>query len=134
MRLACLFAFVSLIAVAAAQTPTPSRPNEPAGVSANTAASAATQSTDLIRIAPNLRVDLGQQPSTEDRARAPRNDLTLDPATGHTWDSEDFACYAIRSYRMVRDNPNSDSTHRDGYTTCVPAARFHYYTAVAHER
>jgi hypothetical protein len=40
----------------------------------------------------------------------------------------DATCFAIRSYRMVRDDPQSDSTHRDGYTTCVPAARFRVYT------
>jgi hypothetical protein len=36
----------------------------------------------------------------------------------------DRTCLSIRDYRVVRDSPNSDSTHRDGYTTCVPAARF----------
>lgn len=37
-------------------------------------------------------------------------------------------CLTIRSYRVVRDDPHSDSTHRDGYTTCVPAARFRLYS------
>jgi hypothetical protein len=36
----------------------------------------------------------------------------------------DRTCLFIRDYRVVRDSPHSDSTHRDGYTTCVPAARF----------
>jgi hypothetical protein len=43
-------------------------------------------------------------------------------------------CYAIRSYLVVRDSPDSDTTHRDGSTTCVPAARFRVHTAVEHER
>lgn len=46
----------------------------------------------------------------------------------------DATCYSIRSYLVVRDSPGSDSTHRDGSTTCVPAARFRVYTAVDHER
>ena len=46
----------------------------------------------------------------------------------------DTTCYAIRSYLVVRDSPDSDSTHRDGSTTCVPAARFRVHTAVDHER
>jgi hypothetical protein len=46
----------------------------------------------------------------------------------------DATCYAIRSYLVVRDSPHSDSTHRDGSTTCVPAARFRVHTAVDHER
>lgn len=40
----------------------------------------------------------------------------------------DATCFAIRSYRVVRDDMHSDSTHRDGYMTCVPAARFRVYT------
>jgi hypothetical protein len=36
----------------------------------------------------------------------------------------DRTCLSIRDYRVVRDGPNSDSTHPGGYTTCVPAARF----------
>ncbi|HXC44136.1 MAG TPA: hypothetical protein VNY51_11525 [Candidatus Dormibacteraeota bacterium] len=46
----------------------------------------------------------------------------------------DATCYAIRSYLVVRDSPDSDTTHRDGSTTCVPAARFRVHAAVDHER
>jgi hypothetical protein len=46
----------------------------------------------------------------------------------------DVACFSIRSYRVVRDDPHSDSTHRDGYTTCVPAERFKVHTSVEHVR
>jgi hypothetical protein len=46
------------------------------------------------------------------------------------WQTDtDAACFAIRSYRVVRDSPQSDTTHFGGYTTCVPAARFRMYTA-----
>jgi hypothetical protein len=46
----------------------------------------------------------------------------------------DRTCLLIRSYLVIRDSPYSDSTHRDGYTTCVPAARFRMYTTVERER
>ncbi len=46
----------------------------------------------------------------------------------------DRTCLFIRDYRVVRDSPRSDSTHRDGYTTCVPAARFRLYTTLEQGR
>lgn len=50
------------------------------------------------------------------------------------YNASDVLCYKIASYLMVRDDPNSDSTHIVGYTTCVPAARFRVYTTVEHRR
>lgn len=41
----------------------------------------------------------------------------------------DTFCYAIRSYKVARDNPQSDSTHAVEYSTCQPATRFRMYTA-----
>jgi len=46
----------------------------------------------------------------------------------------DAACFAIRSFLVVRDDPHSDTTHRDGSTTCVPAARFKVYSTVDQAR
>lgn len=40
----------------------------------------------------------------------------------------DETCYYIRGYVVIRDSPHSDSVHRDGSSTCVPAARFRVYT------
>ena len=39
-------------------------------------------------------------------------------------EQSDSACYSIRSYRVTRDDPESDSTRLVGYSTCQPAARF----------
>jgi hypothetical protein len=39
-------------------------------------------------------------------------------------------CYSIRSYRVVRDDPQSDSTRAAGYSTCLPATRFRIENAV----
>jgi hypothetical protein len=51
-----------------------------------------------------------------------------------THGDSDRTCLFIRDYRVVRDSPRSDSTHRDGYTTCVPAARFRMYTTLEQSR
>ena len=39
-------------------------------------------------------------------------------------------CYSIRSYRMKRDDPQTDVTRPDGYSTCQPASRFGVKSAV----
>jgi len=36
----------------------------------------------------------------------------------------DRTCYSIRSYRVARDHPDSDSTRPAAYSTCQPASRF----------
>ncbi len=40
----------------------------------------------------------------------------------------DTLCYSMRSYKVARDNSQSDSTHPVGYSTCQPAARFRTHT------
>ncbi|MFZ0420250.1 MAG: hypothetical protein WAM04_19255 [Candidatus Sulfotelmatobacter sp.] len=42
----------------------------------------------------------------------------------------DGDCLKMRTYKVARDGPNTDSTHPVGYTTCTPAARFQMHTAV----
>ncbi len=39
-------------------------------------------------------------------------------------------CLMIRTYIMVRESPQSDVTHRDGYVVCQPAWKFQLRTAV----
>jgi hypothetical protein len=43
---------------------------------------------------------------------------------------DDAICYSIRSYRVTRDDPQSDSTRPAGYSECQPAAQFQVKTAV----
>jgi hypothetical protein len=45
-------------------------------------------------------------------------------------DDNDKVCYSIRSYRVTRDDPASDSTRLVGYSECQPAARFQVKAAV----
>jgi hypothetical protein len=35
----------------------------------------------------------------------------------------DATCYSIRSYRVTRDNPESDTTRLVGYSRCQPAIK-----------
>jgi hypothetical protein len=41
-----------------------------------------------------------------------------------TLGQSDVTCYSIRTYRVTRDDPESDSTRPAGYSTCQPTARF----------
>ena len=41
---------------------------------------------------------------------------------------DDTLCYTMRSYKVARDDPQSDSTHAAGYSTCQSATRFHVHT------
>ena len=42
----------------------------------------------------------------------------------------DNVCYTIRSYRVARDDPHSDTTRAAGYSTCQPSAQYRVKTAV----
>ncbi|MFZ0535613.1 MAG: hypothetical protein WAM47_02065, partial [Candidatus Sulfotelmatobacter sp.] len=56
----------------------------------------------------------------------------------HTWlhnDSDwqlrtDNTCLKLRTYKVARDGPRTDSTHFTGYTTCTPAARFQTHSII----
>jgi hypothetical protein len=41
----------------------------------------------------------------------------------------DTTCYVIRSYRVARDSPDSDSTHAVGSSTCQRASRYRLKSA-----
>ncbi len=41
----------------------------------------------------------------------------------------DTTCFAMRTYRMERDEQESDSTHLARYTTCLPGAQVNFKTA-----
>ena len=41
-----------------------------------------------------------------------------------TGEQSDVTCYSIRSYRVTRDDPDSDSTSLAGYSTCQPVSQF----------
>ena len=45
--------------------------------------------------------------------------------------SADDTCFLIRSYKVVREDPNSDAVTPKGYSTCQPSSRFDLRHAVA---
>ena len=65
---------------------------------------------------------LGQIRDTQPPLRV----LLFDP----TLAQNDTLCYSMRSYRVTRDDPASDSTRLAGYSECQPAARFQVKAAV----
>ena len=44
----------------------------------------------------------------------------------------DSVCLKMRTYKVARDGPRTDSTHAAGYSTCTAAARFQSHSAVFH--
>jgi hypothetical protein len=46
----------------------------------------------------------------------------------------DASCAYMRTYRVKRDSPDSDSTRPAGYTTCVPLAKFRVLLKTAEPR
>lgn len=56
----------------------------------------------------------------------------LDSRTQHvlTLEQNEATCYTLRTYRVTREDPESDTTRPAGYSTCQRAARFQLRTAV----
>jgi hypothetical protein len=42
----------------------------------------------------------------------------------------DSVCLKMRTYKVARDGPRTDSTHAAGYSTCTAAARFQTHSIV----
>jgi hypothetical protein len=73
-------------------------------------------------------------PSVRARIRDIQPELPLDQTLDSTFDStlaqNDTDCLSMRTYRVTRDYPDSDSTRLAGYSECQRAARFQMKTAV----
>jgi hypothetical protein len=56
----------------------------------------------------------------------------FDSPTPHilTLQQDEKTCYTLRTYRVSRETPDSDSTRPAGYSTCQRATRFQLKTAV----
>jgi hypothetical protein len=57
---------------------------------------------------------------------AHRSSLSGEPALAEN----ESTCYFLRSYRVTRDDPDSDSTRPAGYSTCLPGTRIQMKSAV----
>jgi hypothetical protein len=126
-----------LIAVGAAPMAAQSWPaeNSVAVQSTNAGDAHSSGSTDLL--SPNLspnpksenpldRIHTGEYRPRFDQFGLPHVLILGPDAQSH----DDTLCYAMRSYKVARDRPQSDSTHAAGYSTCQPAARFQVHTTV----
>jgi hypothetical protein len=56
----------------------------------------------------------------------------LDSHTQHilTLGQNEATCYTLRTYRVTRDDPKSDTTRPAGYATCQRSTRFQLRTTV----
>jgi hypothetical protein len=132
MPISRLLSFSLLIAVCAAQVAAQSSTETtPATIQQNS-----SPSPDLPLLFPNLRTE--QSPAEPlDRIHAGEYSPRLSQfSVPHFLLSnpdrqpldDDTLCYTMRSYKVARDNPKSDSTHAAGSSTCQPAARFHMHS------
>jgi hypothetical protein len=69
------------------------------------------------------RIRVGEYSSRLNQFSVPRTVLGPDGLS-----QDDTLCYTMRSYKVARDDPKSDSTHAAGYSTCQSATRFHVHT------
>jgi len=70
-------------------------------------------------------------PNARSRIRDIQAQLRVVPfASTLAQNDSDKVCYSMRSYRVTRDDPGSDSTRLAGYSECQPAARFQVKAAV----
>ncbi len=72
----------------------------------------------------NSQDAIQDQPGPSDAAPAVRAPHIL------TLQQDENTCYTLRTYRVARENPESDSTRPAGYSTCQRATRFQLKTAV----
>jgi hypothetical protein len=95
----------------------------------------------------NLRLNPIQRPIEINRLQSPYSKPDAAGADEHDWafkpwpqpharvlSQNDATCYSIRSYRVKRDDPESDSTRLVGYSTCQPSNRFQVKTADERQR
>jgi hypothetical protein len=82
---------------------------------------------------PNLQ-DHENHAQLMDRVRIDRHKQRSNRSTLQVLIDPDFEvqdntlCYSMRTYKVARDDPQSDSMHRAGYSTCQPAMRFRTQT------
>jgi len=132
-----LLPFSLLIAVGAATLAAQSSPEKtPVAVqSTDSRQMNDSASPDLLFLFPNLKTEQNQ-PEPLDRIRIGEYKPRLKQfGVPHVWlvdpdgqEQGDTLCYTMRSFKVARDDPQSDSTHAAGYSTCQPAARFHVHT------
>jgi hypothetical protein len=101
--------------------------SSPDKISPGTSAASSQPQLDGLTAPPEFRAHiLPLSPNVRARIRDIQPQLSFDA----TLALNDTDCYSIRSYRVTRDDPWSDSTRLAGYSECQPAARFRMKVAV----
>jgi hypothetical protein len=102
----------------------PSAKAGPSNSSASTDKHSPNPETGLNLLTALDRIRIGEYSPQLSQFGTPRI-VRIDP----DWQAQnDNLCYTMRSYKVARDEPQSDSTHAAGYSTCQPAARFHTHS------
>lgn len=97
------------------------------------AQSSSDKSTDSSSPAP------AQSSSPARTIESRKDSLVLRPLGSHTqhiltFGQDETTCLTLRTYRVARIDPESDTTRVAGYSTCQPSVRFQLKTAVdSHE-
>ncbi|MGA9979920.1 MAG: hypothetical protein WBQ08_14955 [Candidatus Sulfotelmatobacter sp.] len=82
----------------------------------------------LVQVQSPIDIDRLYLPSAKpDSGRAGEQDWKIKaPSLSHNrvLGQNDATCYSIRSYRVTRDDPASDTTRLVGYSTCQSSTRF----------
>jgi hypothetical protein len=132
-RLLFLFVLISLCVATAAAQSSPSN-NSESSPPASALPWTAQASTRTFQFQLPLLAD--RQSLSDNEGTISGNDAdvsrTLDSRAQHilTLQQDENTCYTIRTYRVARESPDSDSTRPAGYSTCQRATRFQLKEAV----
>jgi hypothetical protein len=91
-------------------------------IAVSVAAAAAQSAPDKAPASSALPLALPQKSSIIPSSKDAGIVLTLEP--------NDITCFSTRTYRVTRDDPDSDSVRFAGYSTCLPANRVQLKVAV----
>ncbi len=112
-----LFSF--LIAMSVTTVAAQSSPLQPGQLSTSSPDVFASSAKNNANASPMDRILLGDYRAHSSQFSAPQ--IKQD-------DPESVSCLKMRTYKVARDNPRSDSMHPAGYSTCTPVARFRTYS------
>jgi hypothetical protein len=121
-----------IVATSAAQsapsaTPFIARSTEPAQFISPSANSFSSNLQSELKPNAADHILLGDYRPRQSQFSVPRNWLH----NNSDWQSQaDSVCLKMRTYKVARDGPRSDSTHPAGYSTCQPSARFQAHSIV----
>jgi hypothetical protein len=118
------------VARVVAQSPSENIPGSFYSEPASALPQGALASVRLIPIQPAIDIDIERlylRHAKSEVARADKHDWAFKAPSlsrKRVLSQDDVTCLSIRSYRVMRDDPRSDTTRLVGYSTCQPATKF----------